>query len=97
PYIFVLFLEELLCVSRRLRWGCKGSDSFQTTKTFLKFFFIFNYLGIKHLSNQISPEKDQCSTLIINPFIGKEPFIFGADGKDIIFIIRKQKLFQLNC
>ncbi len=35
----VLFLEELFTVSRRLRWGCKGSISFHYHQNFFKVFY----------------------------------------------------------
>ena len=86
----LLFLEELF------RIVCVGVAKvvifYLTTKTFTTF-FIFNYL----FSNDLYIEKVHYSNLIIKPLFHKELLFSEADGKDSIFIIRKQKLLQLNC
>ncbi len=84
----LLFLEELfriVCVG-----VAKVGIFYLITKHFTTF-FIFNYLN----PNDLSIGKVQYSRLIINPLFYKEHWLFEADGKDNIFIIRSKNYFNL--
>ena len=84
----VLFLEELfriVCVG-----VAKVGISYLTTKTFTTF-FIFNYLNF----NDLCIGKVHFNLLIINPLFYKEQWLFEADCKDSIFIIRSKNYFNL--
>jgi hypothetical protein len=91
PYIPVLFSEELLCVSRRLRWGCKGSDSFHYHQNFFKVFFILITTFLISYLLEESIIISWQSTLSCT----KNGAFFRADGKDSIFIIRSKNYFNL--
>jgi hypothetical protein len=84
----VLFLEELFCIV------CVGVAKvgifYLTTKTFTTF-FIFNYLSF----NDLYIGKVHVNLLIINPLFCKEQWLFEADCKDRIFIIRSKNYFNL--
>ncbi len=84
----LLFLEELFCIV------CVGVAKvgifYLTTKTFTTF-FIFNYLFL----NDLYIGKVHFNLLIINPLFYKEQWLFEADCKDSIFIIRSKNYFNL--
>ena len=94
-YYFLYYFKKNCCSYFRLFsvGVAKVVIFYLITKTFMQS-FIFNYLN----ANDLSIRKVQYNFLIINPlFLQRTYPFFQADGKDIIFISRKQKLFQLNC
>ena len=94
-YYFLYYFKKNCCSYFRLFsvGVAKVVIFYLITKTFIQS-FIFNYLN----ANDLSIRKVQYNFLIINPlFLQRTYPFFQADGKDIIFISRKQKLFQLNC